>query len=69
VTINTATGAVATIGALPDDTDALAFTGGSTVNLAPTFSTLNPGARVVVAAVSLVLVIVAVTVLIRGRKR
>ena len=69
VTINTASGAVATIGALPDDTDALAFTGGSTVNLAPTFSTLNPGARVVVAAISVVLVIVAVTVLLRGRKR
>jgi streptogramin lyase len=69
VTINTATGAVAAIGALPDDTDALAFTGGSTVNLAPTFSTLNPGARVVVAAVSILLVLLAVTVLVRGRKR
>ena len=69
VTINTATGVVATIGTLPDDTDALAFTGGNTVNLAPTFSTLNPGARVVVAVVSLVLVVLAVMVLVRGRKK
>ena len=69
VTINTATGAVATIGALPDDTDALAFTGGIGPNLAPTFSTLNPGARVVVAAISVVLVVLAVFVLIRGRRK
>jgi DNA-binding beta-propeller fold protein YncE len=69
VTINTASGAVATIGALPDDTDALAFTGGPTANLAPTFSTLNPGARVVVAVVSLLLVGLAALVLFRGRKR
>src|SRR3954462_4454887 len=43
VTINTATGVVTTIGSLPDDTDALAFTGGMSANLAPTFSTMNPG--------------------------
>lgn len=69
VTINTASGVVAAIGALPDDTDALAFTGGLTVNLAPTFSTLNPGARVVVAVISLLLVALAALVLFRGRKR
>ena len=69
VTINTATGAVATIGALPDDTDALAFTGSTGPNLAPTFSTLNPGARVVVAAISTVLVVLAIFVLVRGRRR
>jgi streptogramin lyase len=69
VTINTATGAVATIGALPDDTDALAFTGGSGPNLAPTFSTLNPGLRVVVAVVSTILVVLAAFVLLRGRRR
>jgi DNA-binding beta-propeller fold protein YncE len=68
VTINTATGAVATIGALPDDTDALAFTGGGP-NLAPTFSTLNPGARVVVAVVSTILVVLALVVLLRGRRK
>ncbi|HUQ28100.1 MAG TPA: hypothetical protein VM051_05880 [Usitatibacter sp.] len=68
VTINTATGAVATIGALPDDTDALAFTGQGP-NLAPTFSTLNPGARVVVAVISTVIVVLAVVVLVRGRRR
>jgi hypothetical protein len=68
VTINTATGAVATIGALPDDTDALAFTGGGP-NLAPTFSTLNPGARVVVTVISAVLVLLAVVILVRGRQR
>jgi len=39
------------------------------VNLAPTFSTLNPGARVVVAVVSVVLVVLAVVVLIRGRRK
>jgi hypothetical protein len=69
VTINTATGAVATIGALPDDTDALAFTGGGGPNLAPTFSTLNPGARVVVAVVSTILVVLALAVLLRGRRK
>ena len=69
VTINTATGAVATIGALPDDTDALAFTGGITANLAPTFSTLNPGVRVVVAVVSVILVVLAVLVLVRSRRK
>lgn len=68
VTINTASGAVATIGNLPDDTDALAFTGGAGPNLAPTFSTLNPGARVVVAVVSTILVVLAIVVLLRGRK-
>ncbi len=68
VTINTATGAVATIGPLPDDTDALAFTGVGRPNLAPTFSSLNPGARVVVAVVSTVLVVLAVVVLLRRRK-
>jgi hypothetical protein len=69
VTINTATGLVTTIGALPDDTDALAFTGGLSANLAPTFSTLNPGARVVVAVVSVALVVLAVIVLLRSRKK
>ena len=69
VTINTATGVVTTIGNLPDDTDALAFTGGLSVNLAPTFSTLNPGARVVVAVVSVILVVLAVMVLFRSRKK
>ena len=69
VTINTATGVVATIGSLPDDTDALAFTGGSGPNLAPTFSTLNPGLRVVVAVVSTILVVLAAFVLLRGRRR
>ena len=68
VTINTATGAVATIGSLPDDTDALAFTGAGP-NLAPTFSTLNPGARVVVTVISTVLVVLAVMVLTRGRRK
>jgi hypothetical protein len=67
VTINTATGAVATIGALPDDTDALTFTGRGAA-LAPTFSTLNPGLRVVVAAISTLLVILAATVLLRRRR-
>lgn len=69
VTINTATGVVTTIGALPDDTDALAFTGGLSVNLAPTFSTLNPGARVVVAVISVILIVLAVMVLLRSRKK
>jgi hypothetical protein len=69
VTINTATGVVTTIGSLPDDTDALAFTGGLSANLAPTFSTLNPGARVVVAVVSVSLIVLAVMVLFRSRKK
>jgi len=69
VTINTATGVVTTIGSLPDDTDALAFTGGLSANLAPTFSTLNPGARVVVAVVSVILIVLAVIVLFRSRKK
>ena len=69
VTINTATGVVTTIGSLPDDTDALAFTGGLSANLAPTFSTLNPGARVVVAVVSVILVVLALMVLFRSRKK
>ena len=69
VTINTATGVVTTIGSLPDDTDALAFTGGLSANLAPTFSTLNPGARVVVAVVSVILVVLAAMVLFRSRKK
>jgi len=69
VTINAATGAIATIGALPDDTDALAFSSSMGPNIAPTFSTLNPGARVVVAAISTVLVVLAIFVLVRGRRR
>ncbi|MBC8023762.1 MAG: hypothetical protein H7Y14_11615 [Burkholderiales bacterium] len=68
VTINTATGAVAAIGPLPDDTDALTFTGLGRPILAPTFSGLNPGARVVVAVVSTVLVVLAAVVLLRRRK-
>ena len=67
VTINTATGAVATIGSLPDDTDALAFVGAGP-NIAPTFSTLSPGARVVVAAISTMLVVIAISVLLRRRR-
>ena len=68
VTINTATGAVAMIGALPDDTDALAFVGMG-ANVAPTFSTLNPGARVVVTVISVVLVVLAISVVVRRRRR
>jgi hypothetical protein len=67
VTINTATGAVATIGSLPDDTDALAFVGEGS-GLAPTFTALNPGLRVVVVALSTALVALAVFVLLRRRK-
>jgi len=67
VTINTATGAVATIGALPDDTDALAFVGEGS-GLAPTFTNLNPGLRVVVVVLSVVLVGLAVFVLVRRRR-
>jgi hypothetical protein len=58
VTINTATGVVATIGPLPDDTDALAFSG-TGPNIAPTLSTMSPGGRVVIAAVSTVLLVLA----------
>jgi len=45
------------------------FTGGLSANLAPTFSTLNPGARVVVAVVSVILVVLALMVLFRSRKK
>jgi len=69
VTINTATGAVATIGALPDDTDALAFTNDAGSGLAPTFSSLNPGLRVVVVALSLVIIGVAASVVFRPRQK
>src|SRR5258708_34591612 len=67
VTINTATGAVATIGALPDDTDALAFTG-SRPHLAPTLTTMSPGGRVVIGVVSVVLLVIAGSLLLRKRK-
>ena len=67
VTINTATGAVATIGALPDDTDALAFTG-SGPNLAPTLSTMSPGGRVVIAVISTVLIFLAGSLLLRRKQ-
>jgi hypothetical protein len=67
VTINTASGAVATIGALPDDTDALAFTG-SGPNLAPTLTTMSPGGRVVIGVVSVVLLVIAGSLLLRQRK-
>jgi sugar lactone lactonase YvrE len=67
VTINTATGVVSTIGALPDDTDALAFTG-SGPNLAPTLSTMSPGGRVVIAAVSVALLAIAGSLLLRNRR-
>lgn len=65
VTINTFTGVVAAIGALPDDTDALAFTGAGS-NLAPTVSTMSPGGRVVVAVISLVLLVLAASLVFRG---
>ena len=58
VTINTATGAVSTIGTLPDDTDALAFSG-TGPNLAPTFSTMSQGGRVVIVVISVVLIVIA----------
>jgi hypothetical protein len=67
VTINTATGAVSTIGALPDDTDALAFTG-TGFNFAPTLSTMSPGGRVVIGVISVVLVVLAGMLLLRQRK-
>ncbi|HUL97603.1 MAG TPA: hypothetical protein VLT89_16440 [Usitatibacter sp.] len=69
VTINTATGTVATIGALPDDTDALAFTNDAGSSLAPTFTSLNPGLRVVVVVLSITLVGVALTVIFRRREK
>ncbi len=67
VTINTATGVVSAIGALPDDTDALAFTGIGT-NLAPTLSTMSSGGRVVIAVISTVLIFLAGSLLFRRRK-
>jgi hypothetical protein len=66
VTINTGSGAVATIGALPDDTDALAFTG-SGPNLAPTLTTMSPGGRVVIAVISTVLIVLAGMLLLRRK--
>jgi len=66
VTINTATGVVATIGPLPDDTDALAFSG-TGPNIAPTLSTMSPGGRVVVAAVSTVLLVLAGMLVLRRK--
>jgi hypothetical protein len=58
VTINTATGVVATIGPLPDDTDALTFSG-TGANIAPTLTTMSPGGRVGIAVVSTVLLVLA----------
>jgi hypothetical protein len=66
VTINTATGVVATIGPLPDDTDALAFSGSGS-NLAPTLSTMSPGGRVVIAVISTVLLVLAGTLLLKRK--
>ena len=68
VTINTATGAVSTIGNLPDDSDALAFATGSGPNVAPTLQAMSPGGRVVIIVLSIVLVAVAATVVLRRRK-
>jgi hypothetical protein len=67
VAINTATGAVSAIGALPDDTDALTFnrTGRS---IAPTLTTMSPGARVVIAVISVVLLVLAGMLLLKHRK-
>ena len=67
VTINTATGAVATIGNLPDDSDALAFNTSTGSNIAPTLQSMSPGGRVVVIVVSIVLIAVAGTVVFRKR--
>ena len=67
VTINTATGAVATIGTLPDDSDALAFNTSSGPNIAPTLQSMSPGGRVVVIVVSIVLIAVAGTVVFRRK--
>ena len=66
VTINTATGAVATIGPLPDDTDALTFSG-SGPNIAPTLSTMSPGGRVVIAVISTVLLVLAGMLVLRRK--
>ncbi|MGZ5036095.1 MAG: hypothetical protein ACXWGT_04725 [Usitatibacter sp.] len=66
VTINTATGAVATIGALPDDTDALTFTGSGS-NIAPTLTTMSPGGRVVIAVISTVLIVLAGMLLLKRK--
>jgi hypothetical protein len=66
VTINTATGVVAAIGPLPDDTDALAFSG-SGPDIAPTLSTMSPGGRVVIAVLSVVLLVLAGTLVLRRR--
>jgi hypothetical protein len=67
VAINTATGAVSAIGPLPDDTDALTFNrSGRTI--APTLSTMSPGARVVIAVVSTVLLVLAGLLLLKHRK-
>ena len=67
VTINTATGAVAIIGPLPDDTDALTFNRAGR-SIAPTLSNMSPGARVVIAVVSTVLLVLAGMLLFRHRK-
>jgi hypothetical protein len=66
VTINTATGVVATIGPLPDDTDALTFSG-SGANIAPTLSTMSPGGRVVIAVISTVLLVLAGMLVLRRK--
>lgn len=68
VTINTATGAVATIGNLPDDSDALAFNTSTSSKIAPTLQSMSPGGRVVVIVVSVVIVLVAGTVVFGRRK-
>jgi hypothetical protein len=65
VTINTATGAVATIGGLPDDTDALTFYGEAGGGFARTFASLNPGLRVVIVVLTIVLLGVAATMVFR----
>jgi hypothetical protein len=67
VAINTASGAVSVIAVLPDDTDALTFNrSGRTI--APTLSTMSPGARVVIAVISVVLLVLAGMLLLRHRK-
>lgn len=63
VAINTATGAVAAIGPLPDDTDALAFFGYAGSNLAPTFLSMSPGGRVVTIVLTIVLLGVAAQII------
>src|SRR5258706_2284110 len=67
VTLNTPPGAVATIRALPPDTDAPPLLGEGS-GFAPTFTALNPGLRVVVVALSVSLVALAVFILVRRRK-